>query len=483
MSIPAKVLKLMKDRKVAFVDFRFTDTIGKFHHITVPAEAVDSEFLSSDGKNFDGSSIVGWRDINDSDMVLRPDLSTATVDPFMSESGDATMALICTAALPDGTGYNRCPRSIAAKAMAYLKKTGVGDAAMFGPEPEFFVFDAVTSQVDMHRMMFEIHCEEGAWSSSHPMRESATGTPTNLGHRPLTKGGYFPLPPVDSLHEFRGEVCKRLKAMGVPAEVHHHEVGGAGQCEVGAQGGAPVRCGDNTQILKYVVRQTAQEFGKTATFMPKPVMGDNGSGMHVHQSISRNGRSLFAGKLYGGLSQEALWYIGGIIRHARALNAITNPATNSYKRLLPGFEAPVKLAYAARNRSASIRIPHSSAKSRRVETRFPDPMANPYLCFSALLLAGLDGIRNKIDPGKPSDFNLYHIRRRGARTDAGHRAGEVCGTLKEALEELSSDRKFLTDSGVFDDDVIDAYIELKTEEVDAFRMAPHPVEFQMYYSN
>ena len=481
MSTPAKIMKMTRDRKVAFVDFRFTDTIGKFHHITVPAAQVSAEFLA-EGKNFDGSSIEGWRDISDSDMVLRPDLSTATMDPFMDEP---TLALICTAEIPDKGPYNRCPRSIAAKVTAHLKKTGVGDSAMFGPEPEFFVFDSVVSQTDPHRMMFEIHCEEGSWSASDPMRDSGMGggAPTNLGHRPLVKGGYFPLPPVDSLHDLRGEICKRLEALGVPSEVHHHEVGGAGQCEVGAQGGAPVRCGDNTQILKYVVRQTAHEFGKTATFMPKPLFNDNGSGMHVHQSISRNGRSVFAGKLYAGLSQEALWYIGGIIRHARALNAITNPATNSYKRLLPGFEAPVKLAYAARNRSASIRIPHSGAKSRRVETRFPDPMANPYLCFSALLLAGLDGIKNKIDPGKPSDFNLYHNRRSSARDDVKHRADEVCGTLREALEELSRDRKFLTASGVFDDDVIDAYIELKNKEVDAFRTAPHPVEFQMYYSN
>ena len=479
MSTPAKVLKLVRDRKIEFVDFRFTDTIGKFHHITVPAGQVDAEFLS-EGKNFDGSSISGWRDINDSDMILRPDLSTAVTDPFMD---DPTLALICTAEIPNVGPYNRCPRSIAAKASAYLRKTGVGDSAMFGPEPEFFIFDSVLSQTDAHRMMFEIHCEEGQWASSDPMRESASGMPTNLGHRPVVKGGYFPLPPVDSLHDIRGEICKKLSAMGAAGEVHHHEVGGAGQCEVGARGGPPVQCGDSTQILKYVVRQTAHEFGKTATFMPKPLFNDNGSGMHVHQSISRGGRSVFAGKLYAGLSQEALWYIGGIIRHARALNAITNPATNSYKRLLPGFEAPVKLAYAARNRSASIRIPHSGAKSRRVETRFPDPMANPYLCFSALLLAGLDGIKSKIDPGKPSDFNLYHIRRASGRQDARHKAGEVCGTLKEALEELSRDRKFLTASGVFDDDVLDAYIELKQQEVDAFRTAPHPVEFQMYYSN
>ena len=480
MSTPAKTLKMLKDRKIAFVDFRFTDTIGKFHHITVPAEHVDAAFLSSEGKNFDGSSISGWRDIQDSDMILRPDLSTAAVDAFMDEP---TLALICTAEIPNEGGYNRCPRSIAAKAMAYLKKTGVGDSAMFGPEPEFFVFDSVLSQTDPHRMMFEIHSEEGSWAAADPMRESPAGASLNLGHRPQVKGGYFPLPPVDSLHDFRGEVCKRMAAMGIMCEVHHHEVGGAGQCEIGARGGPPVQCGDTTQMLKYVVRQTAHEFGKTATFMPKPLFNDNGSGMHVHQSISRNGRSVFAGKLYAGLSQEALWYIGGIIRHARALNAITNPATNSYKRLLPGFEAPVKLAYAARNRSASIRIPHSGEKSRRVETRFPDPMANPYLCFSALLLAGLDGIKNKIDPGKPSDFNLYHIRRSAVKEDSRHKAGEVCGTLKDALEELSSDRKFLTGTGVFDDDVIDAYIQLKTKEVDAFRTAPHPVEFQMYYSN
>lgn len=465
-----KILKKIKDEKVAFVDFRFTDTLGKYHHISVPAGNVDSELLT-DGKNFDGSSIEGWRGIENSDMVLIPDLTTAVIDPFIDEK---TMLLTCDAWEPNGKkGYNRCPRTIAAAAMAYLKKTGIGDNAIFGPEPEFFIFDSVQWKNNMEEAFYRIHSEEGAWSSGMDFDGF------NSGHRPGIKGGYFPVPPVDSLMDIRNEMCLKLALFGVEAEVHHHEVGTAGQCEIGSRGDNAIKRGDSNQILKYVVRNVAHQFGKTATFMPKPLAGDNGNGMHVHQSISRRGVNIFAGKLYGNLSQEALWYIGGIIKHARALNAITNPTTNSYKRLLPGFEAPVKLAYSAKNRSAAVRIPHTSnPKARRFEVRFPDPAANPYLCFAALLLAGLDGIKNKIDPGQPSDMNLYAMRRDVDRK----RIKEVCGSLPEALAALESDRKFLTAGGVFDDDAIDAYLDLKYEEVNNFRRSPHPVEFDMYYS-
>ncbi|MGU9951879.1 MAG: type I glutamate--ammonia ligase [Gammaproteobacteria bacterium WSBS_2016_MAG_OTU1] len=467
----AKLLKSIKDQKVAFVDFRFTDFHGRFHHITVPSGEVDADFLAQ-GKNFDGSSIPGWRTIEDSDMVLMPDPSTARIDPFVDEK---TMIVICDVYEPSSSKpYNRCPRSIAKMAMAYLKKTGIGDSAIFGPEPEFFIFDSVQWSTDMHNTFVKIHSEEGSWASAMELDGF------NSGHRPGVKGGYFPSPPVDSLVDIRNEMCIQMLKFGVVAEVHHHEVATAGQCEIGSRGGPPVERGDASQYLKYTVHNVAHQFGKTATFMPKPLRDDNGSGMHVHQSISKKGRNIFQGKLYGGLSQEALWYIGGIIKHARALNAITNASTNSYRRLMPGFEAPVKLAYSSRNRSASIRIPHSAPKARRVETRFPDPSANPYLCFVSLMLAGLDGIKNKIDPGKPSDFNLYHSSRQ--RDSDIQKIGELSGSLADALEELDKDRKFLTDSGVFTNDCLDAYIRIKSEEVVRFRETPQPVEFEMYYS-
>ena len=468
---PANLIKKIRADKVAFVDFRFTDFHGKFHHITVPSDQIDAEFLA-EGKNFDGSSIEGWRSIEDSDMVLMPDLSTATMDPFVDEK---TMILICNVYEPNSNKtYTRCPRSIAAATMAYLKKTGIGDGAIFGPEPEFFVFDSVQWTNDMHDTGFKIHSEEGAWASGLEMDGF------NSGHRPGVKGGYFPSPPVDSLVDLRNEMCLKMREFGVVAEVHHHEVATAGQCEIGSRGGPIVERGDANQFLKYVVHNVAQQFGKTATFMPKPLRADNGNGMHVHQSISRKGRNIFQGNLYGGLSQEALWYIGGIMKHSRALNALTNASTNSYRRLMPGFEAPTKLAYSARNRSASIRIPHSSAKARRVETRFPDPSANPYLCFAGLMLAGLDGIKNKIDPGKPSDFNLYHVARQG--DGKTQKIGELAGSLADALNELDRDRKFLTNSGAFTDESINAYISLKWSEVSRFRSAPQPIEFEMYYS-
>lgn len=470
MNIP-KFLKTLREQKIAFMDYRFTDFCGIFHHITVPVGEINAEFLA-EGKSFDGSSIGGWCNIEDSDMLLMPDLSTARTDPFVDEK---TMIVICDVYKPDShKPYTRCPRSIAKAAMNYLKKSGVGDASIFGPEPEFFIFDSVQWTNDMHNAGFKIHSEEGTWSSGLELDGF------NSGHRPGIKGGYFPVPPVDSLVDIRNEMCLKMREFGVEAEVHHHEVATAGQCEIGSRGGPPTERGDSSQFLKYVVHNVAHQFGKTATFMPKPLRDDNGNGMHVHQSISKKGRNIFQGKLYGGLSQEALWYIGGIMKHARALNALTNASTNSYRRLMPGFEAPVKLAYSARNRSAAIRIPHSSAKSRRVEVRFPDPSANPYLCFVGLMLAGLDGIKNKIDPGKPSDFNLYHNSRGG--DGSIQKIGELCGSLADALQELDKDRKFLTSTGVFDDDCIDAYITLKKQEVVRFRETPQPVEFQMYYS-
>ena len=466
---PSHLAKIVKEAK--FLDYRFTDLNGVCHHVTVPLEGNVTEVQKAirSHKNFDGSSIPGWRGIEDSDMQLRPDVDSAYMDPFIDQS---TIALFCDILLPNNSTYDLCPRSIGAKTIAYLKKTGVGSDALFGPEPEFFIFDSIQWNHAMNHSFYRIHSEEGAWASS----EEYEGF--NTGHRPAVKGGYFPLPPVDSLNDIRGEMCAKLKEAGVPVEVHHHEVATAGQCEIGTGASSLVRRGDHSQVLKYVVRNVAHQFGKTVTFMPKPLLGDNGNGMHVHQSIVRTGKNLFTGKKYGGLSQEALWYIGGILKHAQALNAITNPSTNSYKRLMPGYEAPVKLAYSARNRSASIRIPLSDDKSRRVETRFPDPMANPYLCFSALLLAGLDGIKNKIDPGDPSDYNLYAVR----REDDKKHVPEVCGTLNDALNKLDSGRDFLTKTGIYTNEAIDAYLRLKWEDVEKFRQAPHPVEFDMYYS-
>jgi len=372
----------------------------------------------------------------------------------------------------DGKGYDRDPRSIAKRGEAYLKSSGIGDTAYFGPEPEFFIFDSVEWKVDMSGASCKIFSEEAAWASAEKFEGG------NTGHRPAVKGGYFPVPPVDSLNDIRAQMCIALEACGVPVEVHHHEVATAGQCEIGTVFNTLVKRADQTQILKYIVHNVAHSYGKTATFMPKPIVGDNGSGMHVHQSIWKDGKNLFAGNGYAGLSDFALYYIGGIIKHARALNAITNPLTNSYKRLVPGYEAPVKLAYSARNRSASIRIPYvQSDKARRIETRFPDPGANPYLCFTALMMAGLDGVQNKIHPGDPADKNLYDLP---PEEDA--KIPTVCSGLEQALEYLDKDREFLTRGGVFSNEMIDAYIALKMEEVQRFRMTTHPVEFDMYYS-
>ncbi|QBB69095.1 type I glutamate--ammonia ligase [Pseudolysobacter antarcticus] len=465
----ANVQKLIQEHAIEFVDLRFADMLGKQHHVTFPAHAAD-DALFEEGKMFDGSSIAGWKGINESDMVLMPDPDSAVLDPF---SEAPTLILNCDVLEPSTMqAYSRCPRSIGRRAEAFIKASGVADIGHFGPEPEFFIFDNVRWRNEMSGASFEIESEEAAWSSN---KEFEGG---NSGHRPGVKGGYFPVSPVDSLGDMRGEMCKLLEAMGQVVEVHHHEVATAGQCEIGTRFNTLVKKGDELLALKYVVQNVAHRNGKTATFMPKPIVGDNGSGMHVHQSLTKGGTNLFAGDLYGGLSQTALYYIGGIFKHARAINAFSNSGTNSYKRLVPGYEAPVMLAYSARNRSASCRIPFvHSPKARRIEVRFPDPINTGYLTFSALLMAGLDGILNKIDPGAPMDKDLYDLppeEEKGIPT--------VCHSLDQALEALNKDRAFLTAGGVFSDDFIDAYIELKMQEVTRFRAATHPIEYQMYYS-
>jgi glutamine synthetase type I len=469
MASSSDVLKMIADNDVKFVDLRFTNTQGKEQHVSVPAKEFGSSQFE-DGHAFDGSSIAGWKGIQASDMLLMPDPDSARMDPFTDE---AVLNISCDVIEPsDGIGYDRDPRSIAKRAEAYLQASGIGDTAYFGPEPEFFVFDSITWDVSERGSFVKIDSEEAPWSSGQEIEGG------NLGHRPRYKGGYFPVAPVDSLQDLRNAICLALESQGVDVEVHHHEVAAAGQCEIGTKFNTLVKRADWTQILKYTVHNAAFSYGKTATFMPKPVVGDNGSGMHVHQSVWKNGKNLFAGDGYAGLSETALFYIGGVIKHARALNAITNPSTNSYKRLVPGFEAPVNLAYSARNRSASIRIPHvASDKARRIETRFPDPMANPYLAFSALLMAGLDGIQNKIHPGDPVDKNLYDLP-----PEELSNIPTVCGSLQEALQALDEDRAFLTQGGVMSNDMIDAYIDLKMEEVNRFNMTTHPVEFDMYYS-
>lgn len=465
----ANVMKLIKENDIKFVDFRFTDTRGKEQHTSVPVSAFD-ESKFTEGHAFDGSSISGWKGIQASDMQLMPDSTTANIDPFMDE---ATLILTCDVIDPtDGKGYDRDPRSIAKRAEAYLKSSGLGDTAYFGPEPEFFVFDSIQWDVTMGGSSVKINSEEAAWQSGDTFEGG------NTGHRPKVKGGYFPVPPVDSLMDIRSAICMTLESMGVPVEVHHHEVGTAGQCEIGTKFSSLVQRADWTQLLKYAVLNTSHAYGKTATFMPKPLLGDNGSGMHVHQSVWKDGKNLFAGDGYAGLSEFALYYIGGIIKHARALNAITNPSTNSYKRLVPGFEAPVKLAYSAKNRSAAIRVPFVHGdKARRVEARFPDPTANPYLAFSALLMAGLDGVQNKIHPGEPATKDLYNLT---PEEDA--EIPTVAESLEQALESLDKDRDFLTRGGVFSDDWVNSYIDFKMDDVTQLRMTPHPLEFDMYYS-
>ncbi len=464
-----KVLKLIEDKEVKFVDFRFTDTRGKEQHVTFPAATVDADTIT-EGKMFDGSSIAGWKGIQESDMILKPDPDTAVLDPFTDES---TLIIRCDIIEPNTMqGYERDPRSVARRAEAYLQSTGIGDTAYFGPEPEFFILDDVRWGASIEGAFYKVNSEEAEWNSE------TTFEGGNIGHRPSVKGGYFPVPPVDSLHDIRAAMCLAMEEMGLTTEVHHHEVATAGQCEIGTSFNTLVRKADEVQILKYCVHNVAHAYGKTATFMPKPLVGDNGTGMHVHQSLGKDGVNIFSGNEYGGLSETALFYIGGIIKHARALNAFTNASTNSYKRLVPGFEAPVMLAYSARNRSASVRIPYvTNPKARRIEVRFPDPTANPYLAFASMMMAGLDGIQNKIHPGEAMDKNLYDLP-----PEEEANIPTVCHSFDQALEALDNDREFLTAGGVFTNDMIDGYIELKMEEITRLRMTTHPVEFDMYYS-
>jgi glutamine synthetase len=440
---------------------------GKEQHLSLPARYVDEDFFE-DGQPFDGSSMKGWASIEASDMVLIPDADTAHIDPFREEN---TLIITCDATDPaTGKGYDRCPRSIAKRAEAYLKSTGIGDTAYFGPEPEFHIFDSVAWSNDPEWAFFKIGSDEAGWSSKIEYEQG------NLGHRPGHQGGYFPVPPIDSFQDMRSEMCLLLEQQGVPVEVQHHE-NGAGQCEIGTRFNTLVKRADWTQIQKYTIWNVAAAYGKTATFMPKPVVGSAGSGMHCNQSIWKDGKNLFIGNGYAGLSEEALYYIGGIIKHARALNAITNPTTNSYKRLVPHFEAPVKLAYSARNRSAAIRIPHvMNEKARRIEVRFPDPSANPYLCFAALLMAGLDGIMNKIHPGEAADKNLYDLP-----PEENAKIPTICASLEEAMAALQADHEFLTRGGVFTEDMIEAYIALMNKDIQRYRMATAPIEFEMYY--
>jgi glutamine synthetase len=464
-----KALELIKTSEAKFIDLRFTDTKGKEQHVSIPTHQVNEDFFE-EGKMFDGSSIAGWKGINESDMVLMPDLSTLVVDPFAEET---QINVTCDILEPSTMeGYDRDPRSVAKRAEAYLISTGIGDKVLVGPEPEFFLFDDVRFHTDMAGSFFKINAEEAKWNSGTKYEDG------NTGHRPGVKGGYFPVPPVDSAHDIRAAMCLVMEEMGLTVEAHHHEVATAGQNEIATMFNTMVAKADEIQIYKYVVHNVAHAYGQTATFMPKPLVGDNGSGMHVHQSISKDGKNIFAGDKYAGLSEEALYYIGGTIKHARALNAFTNASTNSYKRLVPGFEAPVMLAYSARNRSASIRIPHvTSDRARRIEVRFPDPTANPYLAFTALLMAGLDGIKNKIHPGEAADKDLYDLPAEEAAL-----IPTVASSLEQALEALDADREFLTAGGVMSNDMIDAYIELKKQEVELLNTSVHPVEFDMYYS-
>lgn len=465
----ANVLKMIKDQDIQFVDFRFTDTKGKEQHVSVPAAMADEDMFD-EGKMFDGSSIAGWKGIQESDMILMPDADSAVIDPFLQ---DTTLLLRCDVIEPTTMqGYDRDPRTIAKRGEAYLKSTGIGDAAYFGPEAEFFIFDSVRWSNDISGAAYEIESKEAAWSSDRDYEEG------NIGHRPGVKGGYFPVPPVDAMQDVRSAMCLAMADMGLQVEVHHHEVGTAGQGEIGTRFDTLVAKADQLQVYKYCVHNVAHAHGLTATFMPKPLVGDNGSGMHVHQSIFNGANNVFSGEEYGGLSEAALYYIGGIFKHARALNAFTNATTNSYKRLVPGFEAPVLLAYSARNRSASCRIPYvTNPKARRVEIRFPDASGNPYLTFTAMMMAGLDGIQNKIHPGDPMEKDLYDLPPEEEKNIA-----TVAHSLDLALDALDADRDFLKAGGVMGDDMIDAYIALKAEEVQRLRLATHPVEFEMYYS-
>jgi glutamine synthetase len=461
--------KYVDENSIQYVGFEFTDPRGKMHHTDQHISTVDEDMFK-EGIMIDGSSIAGWKAINESDMRLVPDWGKCFLDPFAAQP---TLKVFCTIYEPiSGDGYARCPRTIALKAEEYLKKTGIADTAYLGPEAEFFIFDDVKFDVKMNKVSYEFDSIEGPYNTGRGYDEG------NTGHRPRVKGGYFPEGPVDSCSDLRAEMLTVLASLGVPVEKHHHEVA-ASQHELGIFFSTLVDCADNMQLYKYAVHNVAHIYGKTATFMPKPVFGDNGSGMHVHQSLWNGKTPLFAGDKYAGLSETCLHYIGGIIKHARALNCFTNPSTNSYKRLVPGYEAPVLLAYSARNRSASCRIPFgNSPKAKRVEVRFPDPTANPYLAFAAMLMAGLDGIQNKIHPGEAMDANLYELP-----AEELAKVPTVCGSLREAVNALKNDHEFLLKGDVFTVDAIEAYIDLKMEEIDAFETMPHPIEFQMYYSS
>ena len=462
------VFKMIEENNVKYVDFRFTDPRGKWQHTAQSVATVDEDMLT-DGIMFDGSSIAGWKDINESDMTLLPDCSSAVMDPFAAQE---QLILFCDVIEPStGQPYSRDPRSTARRAQAYLEQTGLGDTAVFGPELEFFVFDDVRFDVTANKNFYQLNEEEGPYNSGAELEGG------NTGHRPGPKGGYFPVPPVDSMTDLRAEMLTVIEEMGVTTEKHHHEVAPS-QHELGIKFNELLKVADWVQIYKYCVHNVAHSYGKTATFMPKPIIGDNGSGMHVHQSIWKDGKPTFAGSGYADLSESCLYYIGGIIKHAKAINAFTNASTNSYKRLIPGFEAPVLLAYSARNRSASCRIPYAtSPNGKRVEVRFPDPTANPYFAFAAMLMAGIDGIQNKIHPGDPMDKNLYDLP-----AEELEGVPTVAHSLREAVEALDADRDFLTQGDVFPNDLIDGYIDLKWEEIYRFEHTPHPVEFQMYYS-
>ncbi len=459
----------INEHDAKFIDLRFTDIRGKEQHITIPISAVDDDFIEN-GKMIDGSSFKGWQKIHQSDLALMPDLNSIQLDPFFQ---DSTLLIRCNVVDPQTMlGYDRCPRSLAQRAEVYLNSTGIADQVNFGPEPEFFLFDNVQWETTISGSFYKIDSDEAHWNSGKEMEGG------NIGHRPPIKGGYFPVPPVDSSHDIRAAICLTLESLGMVVEAHHHEVATANQCEVATRFNTLTKKADELQNLKYVIHNVAHNFGKTATFMPKPLVGDNGSGMHCHQSLTKDGVNLFSGDQYAGLSDTALYYIGGIIKHARALNAFTNPSTNSYKRLVPGFEAPVLLAYSARNRSAAIRIPHvNNPKGRRIEVRFPDPTANPYLAFSAMMMAGIDGIQKKIHPGQAMDKDLYDLP-----AEELVDVPTVCSSLEQAMDYLRADHEFLLQGDVFSRDFINNYISMKEEEITKIRSLTHPYEFELYYS-
>ncbi|MCC5628983.1 type I glutamate--ammonia ligase [Nostoc sphaeroides] len=472
MTTPQELLKRIQDEKIQLIDLKFIDTVGTWQHLTLYQNQID-ETAFTDGVPFDGSSIRGWKAINESDMTMVLDPNTAWIDPFMEVP---TLSIICSIKEPrTGEWYNRCPRVIAQKAVDYLVSTGLGDTAFFGPEAEFFIFDSARFAQTANEGYYFLDSEEGAWNSG----KAGTENKPNLGYKPRFKEGYFPVAPTDSFQDIRTEMLLVMAELGVPIEKHHHEVATGGQCELGFKFGKLIEAADWLMIYKYVIKNVAKKYGKTVTFMPKPIFGDNGSGMHCHQSIWRDGQPLFAGDKYAGLSDMALYYIGGLLKHAPALLAITNPSTNSYKRLVPGYEAPVNLAYSQGNRSASIRIPLSGTnpKAKRLEFRCPDATSNPYLAFAAMLCAGIDGIKNKIHPGEPLDKNIYELS-----PEELAKVPSTPGSLELALQALEKDHAFLTESGVFTEDFIENWIDYKLgNEVKQLQLRPHPYEFYLYY--